>query len=69
MARVLHFHSRVQRTRREQTMPKPKNEEIKKHGDTLEPLIDRTGDSTQRKPSADDDLRRDPNEDVLNDDA
>lgn len=50
-------------------MPKPKTEEIKKHGDTLEPLIDRTGDSTQRKPSADDDLRRDPNEDVLNDDA
>ena len=24
-------------------MPKPKSEEIKKHGDTLEPLIERTG--------------------------
>lgn len=29
-------------------MPKPKNEEIKKHGDTLEPLIDEAGGDTQR---------------------
>jgi hypothetical protein len=52
-------------------MPKPKTEEIKKHGDTLEPLIDRSGDSTQRRPSADDVARRqdDAHEDVLSDDA
>jgi hypothetical protein len=29
-------------------MASTKKEEIKKHGDTLEPLIDRTGASTQR---------------------
>jgi hypothetical protein len=36
-------------------MPTTKTEDVKKHGDTLEPLIDRTGTSTQRKRSADDD--------------
>jgi hypothetical protein len=40
------------------TMPTTKTEEVKKHGDTLEPLIDRTGTPTQRKPSADDDTAR-----------
>lgn len=38
-------------------MPNSKKEEIKKHGDTMEPLIDRTGTSTQR-PRHDDAARR-----------
>ncbi len=51
-------------------MPKPKTEDIKKHGDTLERLIDRSGDSTQRNLGTDDDdTRQDADKDVLNDDA
>jgi hypothetical protein len=51
-------------------MPKQKTEEIKKHGDTLEPLIDRTGESTQRRPTDEDARRRDDaDKDVLSDDA
>ncbi len=42
-------------------MATTKKEEIKKHGDTLEPLIDRTGASTQR-PRNDDSVRREDNE-------
>jgi hypothetical protein len=57
-------------TTRGAEMPKPKNEEIKKHGDTLEPLIDRTGESTQRRPGDEDARRRDDtDQDVLSDDA
>lgn len=39
-------------------MPTSKTEDIKKHGDTLEPLIDRTGSSTHRNRNTDDDAAR-----------
>jgi hypothetical protein len=53
-------------------MPAKKTEDIKKHGDTLEPLIDRTGGSTQRSPSGNDEpaWRRDEGDkDAPNDGA
>ena len=51
-------------------MPTKTTEDVKKHGDTLEPLIERTGGSTQRKPANKDDVgREEANKDVLNDDA
>ena len=43
-------------------MPTKKTEDIKKHGDTLEPLIDRTGGSTQRKPGSKEDAAWRPDE-------
>ena len=55
-------------------MPKPQREDDKKHGDKLEPLIDRTagGSSPGQREQTDDDsaeeLQDDDDEDVLNDD-
>jgi hypothetical protein len=54
-------------------MPKTKGEEIKKHGDKLEPLIDRVGSGSSpgnRKESADADLAEpqdDDDEDLQSD--
>jgi len=39
-------------------MPTTKTEDIKKHGDALEPLIDRTGSSTHRDRNTKDDPTR-----------
>ena len=39
-------------------MPSTKTEDIKKHGDTLEPLVDRTGISTHRDRKTTDDAGR-----------
>lgn len=52
-------------------MSTTETEDIKKHGDTLEPLIDRTGGSTQRDRNAKDDTarRRDDRDEKVRDDA
>ena len=54
-------------------MPKTQTEEDKKHGDKLQPLIDRTGGnkSATREQGADDPaaLQDDDDEDVQNDDV
>lgn len=55
-------------------MPKAKSEGTKKHGDTLEPLIERAGNRSAREShdAADEDptlLQDDDDEDVQNDDA
>jgi hypothetical protein len=56
-------------------MPKSKGEATKKHGDKMEPFIERTGGNTPRErpdESVDDDptmLRNDTEEDVQNDDV
>jgi hypothetical protein len=54
-------------------MPKQTNEDIKKHGDTMEPLIERTGGSSAPgKRGANQDpaeLQDDDDEDLQNDDV